>query len=118
MNPKVELFIVVVTAISVFVIIFQFISQPSGALLNIIYVFDFAVVVILAVDLYLRTKESSNKGRFILTHAYEIPALIPLFVFGLFESQTILEVALRGLRLVRLFRIVILFSRTARIAHQ
>jgi voltage-gated potassium channel len=115
MNPKVELFVIIVTAISVFVIIFQFIFQPSGALLNIIYVFDFAVVFILAVDLYLRTKESSNKGRFILTHAYEIPALIPLFIFGLFESQSIFEVALRGLRLVRLFRLVILFSRTARI---
>jgi voltage-gated potassium channel len=115
MNPKVELFVVSVTAISVFVIIFQFIFQPSGTLLNIIYVFDFAVVFILAVDLYLRTKESSDKGRFILTHSYEIPALIPLFIFGLFESQSILEIALRGLRLVRLFRLVILFSRTARI---
>jgi voltage-gated potassium channel len=115
MSPRVELFVVLLTAISVFVIIFQFIFQPSGVLLDIIYVFDFAVVLILALDLYLRTKESSNKGRFILTHAYEIPALIPLFVFGLFESQTIFEVALRGLRLVRLFRLVILFSRTARI---
>lgn len=115
MNPKAELFVIIITAISVFIIIFQFIFDPSGLLLQAIYIFDFAVVIILAIDLYLRTKESSNKQRFILIHAYEIPALIPLFVFGLFESQTIYEVALRGLRLVRLFRLLILFSRTARI---
>ncbi len=70
--------------------------------------------IVALIDLYLRTKESSNKRRFILTMPMKF-LLLFLSMFGLFESQTIYEVALRGLRLVRLFRLLILFSRTARI---
>jgi voltage-gated potassium channel len=115
MKQKIELIIIVLTALSVFVIIFDYIFNPSGTLLTIIYVFDFAVVVILALDFYFRAKESPNKRRFILTHCYEIPALVPMVVFGLLESDPIYDVAFRSLRLVRLFRLIVLFSRSARV---
>jgi voltage-gated potassium channel len=42
---------------------------------------------------------------------YEIPALIPLVVFGIFESYSFLNVVFRLLRLIRLFRILHLYSR-------
>jgi len=86
MNPKVEAIVVILTAVSVIIIIFDTIFDPTGTLLTVIYAFDLGVVVILAFDFYYRAKESSNKRRFLLTHCYEIPALIPLVVFGLIRS--------------------------------
>ena len=115
MNPKIEAIVVILTAVSVIIIVFDILFDPTGAVLTFIYVFDLGVVVILAIDFYFRAKESSNKRRFILTHCYEIPALIPLVFFGLIESNHVYDVALRSLRLVRLFRLIILFSRSARI---
>jgi voltage-gated potassium channel len=115
MKQKIELIIVGLTALSVFVIIFDYIFNPSGTLLTIIYVFDFTIVVILALDFYFRARESPNKHRFILTHCYEIPALIPMVVFGLLENDIIYDVAFRSLRLVQLFRLIVLFSRSARV---
>jgi voltage-gated potassium channel len=115
MNSKVEAVVVILTAVSVIIIVFDIIFDPSGTVLTFIYAFDLGVVVILAIDFYFRAKESSNKRRFILTHCYEIPALIPLVFFGLIESNHVYDFALRSLRLVRLFRLIILFSRSARI---
>ena len=115
MDPKVEAIVVILTAVSVIIIVFDIIFDPTGAILTFIYAFDLGVVVILAIDFYFRAKESPNKRRFILTHCYEIPALIPLVFFGLIESNHVYDVALRSLRLVRLFRLIILFSRSARI---
>ena len=115
MNSKVEAIVVILTAVSVIIIVFDIIFDPTGAILTFIYAFDFGIVVILAIDFYFRAKESSNKRRFILTHCYEIPALIPLVFFGLIESNHVYDFALRSLRLVRLFRLIILFSRSARI---
>ena len=114
MNSKVEAVVVILTAVSV-IIVFDIIFDPSGTVLTFIYTFDLGVVVILAIDFYFRAIESSNKRRFILTHCYEIPALIPLVFFGLIESNHFYDFALRSLRLVRLFRLIILFSRSARI---
>jgi voltage-gated potassium channel len=113
MNSKVEAVVVILTAVSVIIIVFDIIFDPSGTVLTFIYSFDLGVVVILAIDFYFRAKESSNKRRFILTHCYEIPALIPLIFFGLIESNHVFDFALRSLRLVRLFRLIILFSRSS-----
>jgi voltage-gated potassium channel len=47
---------------------------------------------------------------------YEIPAMLPLILFAIVEQeQSFIGAAVRGLRLVRLFRIVDLFFRTLRI---
>ena len=74
MNPKIELVVIILTAISVFVIIFDYIFDPSGALLIAIYVFDLGVVIILALDFYYRAKNLPIEGKLVLTHCYEIPA--------------------------------------------
>ena len=44
--------------------------------------------------------------------------MIPLFVFGLLETQSIFNIGLRGIRLIRLFRLINLFSRTSYILGQ
>ena len=43
-------------------------------------------------------RESKQKMNFILKHGYELPAMIPLVLFGLFESQSVFNIALRDLR--------------------
>jgi voltage-gated potassium channel len=80
--------------------------------LNIVYVFDAVVVVILAADFYMRLRESGQGSKFILTHCYEIPAMLPLILFAVFEQdQSFIGAAIRSLRLIRLFRLVLLFFR-------
>lgn len=111
MNTKLEYFVAGITLISVIVIMYVYLAQPTGITLNIIYAFDLIVVIILAFEFYYRMKESKEGAKFILKHAYELPAMIPLVVFGIFESESAVNVALRGLRLIRLFRLINLASR-------
>jgi voltage-gated potassium channel len=49
---------------------------------------------------------------------YEIPALIPLVIFGILENYAYLNVVFRLLRLIRLFRIIHLSSRVLSISSQ
>ena len=118
MNTKIEIFVACITIISVIVILLQQFAQPTGSTLIAIYIFDLIVVVILITDFYFRMKESKQGIKFLIKHCYEIPAMIPLFVFGLLESQSMFNVGLRGIRLIRLFRLINLFSRTSYILGQ
>jgi voltage-gated potassium channel len=111
MNSKRESFVAGITLASVVLIVFQYLLQPKGITLDVIYIFDLAVVIILIYDFSLRTRESKQGIKFILKHAYELPAMIPLLVFGVLESETAFTIALRGLRLIRLFRLIPLASR-------
>jgi voltage-gated potassium channel len=117
MNKKFEIFVSIVTAISVIVILLPSIFSLTYNQMQNIYIFDIIVVIILVVDFYIRFKESGKKGiKFILKHWYEIPAMLPVILFAIVEQdQSFIGAAARGLRLVRLFRIVHLFFRTLRI---
>jgi len=107
-----ETLVSTVTAVSVGIIIFQLIYNPTDLIEIGVYAFDSIVTAILIADFYLRMRQSQeNKRIFILKHLYEIPALIPLVVFGIFESYSFLNVGFRLLRLIRLFRIIHLYSR-------
>jgi voltage-gated potassium channel len=111
MNSKREFFVAGITLVSVVLIVFQFLLQPKGITLDAIYIFDLIVVIILIIDFSLATRESKEGIKYILKHAYELPAMIPLLVFGVLESESAFTIALRGLRLIRLFRLIQLFSR-------
>jgi voltage-gated potassium channel len=107
-----EILVSSVTAVSVGIIIYQLVYNPTKLIELEVYIFDSIVTAILIIDFYLRMKESKESKRiFILKHLYEIPALIPLVVFGVFESYSFLNVVFRLLRLIRLFRIIHLYSR-------
>jgi voltage-gated potassium channel len=118
MNKKFELFVSIVTAVSVIVILLPSIFSLTYNQMQTIYIFDIIVVVILIADFYLRFKESEEKAiKFILKHWYEIPAMLPLILFAIVEQDQgfIGAAAARGLRLIRLFRIIHLFFRTLRV---
>ena len=111
-KEKREILVSAFTAVSVGIIIYQLVYNPTKSIENIIYLFDLIVTALLITDFYLRMKESKeNKHIFILKHLYEIPALIPLLIFGIFETSSYLNVVFRLLRLIRIFRIIYLYSR-------
>ena len=114
-----EILVSTLTAISVGIIIYQLVYNSTKIIELEVSIFDSIVTAILIIDFYLRMKESKeNKSFFILKHLYEIPALIPLVVFGFFESYSFLNVIFRLLRLIRLFRIIHLYSRLIFFQHR
>jgi voltage-gated potassium channel len=115
-NKKTELFVSIITLVSVAVILIPLAYSLTSTQLNIIYIFDLIVVVILATDFYIRLRESGQGLRFLLTHCYEIPAMLPLILFAALEQDpSFIGAAIRSLRLVRLFRIIQLFFRTLKL---
>lgn len=113
MNKKTELFVSVITLASVIVILIPSVYPLTSTELDIIYIFDLIVVVILDADFYKRLRESGQGSRFLLTHCYEIPAMLPLILFAALEQDpSFIGAAIRSLRLIRLFRLVQLFFRT------
>jgi voltage-gated potassium channel len=115
-NKKAELFVSIITLVSVIVILIPSIYSLTSTEIQIIYIFDAVVVAILAVDFYTRLRESGQGSRFILTHFYEIPAMLPLVLFAVIEQDPgFIGAAIRSLRLIRLFRLVQLFFRTLKL---
>jgi voltage-gated potassium channel len=113
-NFKPEIAVSILSAISVLVILIDYSYALDDFQKNTVYVFDTGVVVVLAVDFYKRYKKSNEGARFILKHWYEIPAMLPVFMFVFIESQLV-GAAVRSFRLVRVFRIVHVFFRTTAI---
>jgi len=115
-NQKVELFVSVITSASIIVILIPYIFSLSDYLMQLIYLFDFFVVAILAIDFYRRLRNSKERpAKFILNHWYEIPAMIPFVFFAVIPEQgkqTFLGASTRSFRLVGLFMILYLFFRT------
>ena len=71
-----------------------------------IYIFDFFVVILLAADFYARMKKSKQGLKFIAQNWYEIPAMLPLYLFTALESQSYIGGTLRVFRLLRPFRLL------------
>ncbi|HZI72103.1 MAG TPA: ion transporter [Nitrososphaeraceae archaeon] len=115
MNKNIELFVTILTAVSVLIILAVYALPLSQSQLLDAYIFDLIVVSILAADFYVRLKKSKEGFKFILKNWYEIPAMIPLILFSFIEGQSAIAGATRILRLVRLFRLVHLFFRGLRV---
>ena len=116
---KIETAITILVGVSVVLIIIDYIYELSTEQTYFIYIFDVAIVAILAADFYKRLR-ASGQGywRFILKHWYEIPAMIPVFVFALLETHTVIGAAMRGTGFIPIFRILRLFHRTTTIFKQ
>ncbi len=115
MHYKIEIFINIITAVSVLFIVVQYLFSLTDVHLTIVYVFDFLVVIILAVDFSNRAIKSKQGLKYVLRHWYELPAMIPLFTFGIIEGLENSIVAI--LRLIRLIRLIQLFFRSLRALH-
>jgi voltage-gated potassium channel len=111
-NTGYEFFIISLTGFSVLLILFQYYYDPLGQALIAVFVFDFIVSIILAVDFAIRIKKSKQGYKYFLTHLYEIPALIPLYALTLLEADTVYGAGLKSLRLIQIFRLWHILSRT------
>ena len=115
-HTKREVIMASVTSISVLLIIIQYAFTLSGIQTKIVYLTDFLIVAFLWFDFYFRMKASDEGSlQFVIKQLYELPALVPLFTFSFLESQTILGAGMRGLRLIRLFRLLHLSFRLVKI---
>ena len=110
-----EIIVTILIASSVLFIGIDYLYSLPGYQQIGIYIFDLAVVVILAKEFYSRMKRSNEqKIKFLVKHVYEIPAMLPLFVFGIIEAQTLITInpTIWDLEVIRLFRLLHLFFRT------
>jgi voltage-gated potassium channel len=86
-SQKVEIAVgmVVVASLLSVIIYYSFTLQPIQELA--VYVFDLAIVILLAVDFYYRLKASGEGSRFLVKHWYELPAMLPLILFSYVDDQ-------------------------------
>ena len=106
MDKRLEVGIASLTIASVVVAVLLYTIPLSDSQILSIYVFDFIVVIILAADFCVRLKGSKQKLRYLRKNWYEIPAMIPLFVFAAIETEPLIGGALRTFRLIRMFRLL------------
>ena len=100
LSNKFELFVGLLTLSSVVLALVFYIPQIQLSIdqIHAIYVFDFVVVAVMAFDFCIRAKFSKEGVKYIIRHWYEIPAMIPLIVFALFEDPLFLGAAVRSIR--------------------
>lgn len=101
-----ELIMASLTLASVIVAVLLYVVPLSQSQITAIYIFDFIVVILLAADFYARMRKSKQGFRFIVRYWYEIPAMLPLFLFTVLETQPDIGGALRIFRLIRPFRLL------------
>jgi voltage-gated potassium channel len=110
-----EIIVTILIAASVLFIGADYLYSLPGYQQIGIYIFDLAVVVILAKEFYSRMKRSNEKKiKFLVKHIYEIPAMLPLFLFGIIEAQPLITTnqTTWDLEVIKLFRLLHLFFRT------
>lgn len=110
MGQKWDLLITSSTIVSLLLVIFIFIYPLNEQQILIIYIIDFAVVVLLVIDFYIRVKASPQKRKYLIRHWYEFLAMIPLALLGTIDSVTAANYSLLSFKLLTVFRTVRLFQ--------
>src|SRR5215475_2442659 len=105
-----DILIAASTIISLLLVILIFIYPLDVEQFIAIYIFDFAVVILLAIDFYIRLRASPQKRKYVLSHWYEFLAMVPLALLGFFDSIILTSHTLLSFKLLTIFRTVRLFS--------
>ena len=103
-----NLFITIVIISSVIVVFIDYLFPLTTSQTLYLWIFDLISVSILFIDYMRRLRSSESKTRFILSHWYEIPAMMPLIITGtpFLASSGILSY----IRFIALFRLVRLYN--------
>ncbi|MDW0184117.1 MAG: hypothetical protein QOC40_11535, partial [Nitrososphaeraceae archaeon] len=102
--------ITVLTVASIIIIFSEYLLPLDSSQIWTMYGFDLIVSIILAADFTSRLKSSDTKLKFIITHWYEFPAMIPLVVYGLTDSSSVIQSTVGSMRYLALFRLVRLYN--------
>lgn len=105
-----NILIAVLTNLSLIIILLTFVHPFNSHQLLVIYIFDFVVSTFLAIDFYLRIRTSPHKLRYVISHWYEFPAMIPLLVFGRLDVMVITNNPILSFKLITFFRLVRLYN--------
>ncbi len=98
--------------LSIAVILVESIYPLTETQLTALYLFDASVVAVLAADFAYRARRGGRK--YFVRNSYEVLSLLPAFFFTALEQSPVIGAALRGLRLLRFLRIVVLSARGLR----
>jgi len=102
--------ITVLTVASIIIIFAEYLLPLDTSQIWAMYGFDLIVSIILAADFTSRLKSSDTKLKFIITHWYEFPAMIPLVVYGLTDSSSVIHSTVGSMRYLALFRLIRLYN--------
>jgi voltage-gated potassium channel len=106
---SIELAIALLTVISLILILIDIFFPLNSEQELFVYVFDLVVVLILAADFAFRVGRSGKKGRYVMNHWYEIPAMIPIILYASADTSTIAGQVLQQFRVIAFFRLVRLY---------
>ncbi len=116
-HPLVEVAMAYLVFISVVVAVVDYAMPLGEDLRRQLYTVDLLVVLVLLAELLVRALRSGSPVTYIAYNVYEIPALIPLYVFAMVEHIPSIAGLVRLLRVLRLLRLILLFARGSAIVN-
>jgi voltage-gated potassium channel len=102
--------VAVLTVASIIIVFIEYVFPLNDQQVWAMYIFDLIVCFILAADFASRFKSSHTKLKFVISHWYEFPAMVPLIVYGLVDSVAVIQVTVGTLRYLALFRLIRLYN--------
>jgi voltage-gated potassium channel len=105
-----NILIAALTVISLIIVLVTFVHPINPRQSPGIYIFDVIVTILLGIDFYLRVKTSPQKLRFMLSHWYEFPAMVPLLVFAGLDTLTVTSGSILSFKLITFFRLARLYN--------
>lgn len=102
--------VAVLTVASIIIVFTEYVFPLNDQQIWAMYIFDLIVCIILAADFASRLKSSHTKLKFVISHWYEFPAMVPLVVYGLVDSASVIQVTVGTLRYLALFRLIRLYN--------
>jgi voltage-gated potassium channel len=110
MNKWLDILVASLTVISLVIVLVDYILTLSTTQKLVVYLFDLAVVICLAWDFSSRIKGSSHKTSYVLKHWYEFPAMLPLILYTVVDTSTLMGVIIHNLRFITFFRLIRLYN--------
>jgi voltage-gated potassium channel len=110
MNKWLDILVASLTVISLVIVLVDYILTLSTTQKLVVYLFDLAVVICLAWDFSSRIKGSSHKTSYVLKHWYEFPAMLPLILYAVVDTSTLMGVIIHNLRFITFFRLIRLYN--------
>jgi voltage-gated potassium channel len=102
--------VAVMTVASIIIVFSEYLFPLNDKQIWAMYIFDSIVTFILIADFVFRLNSSENKLKFIISHWYEIPAMIPLIVYGTVDSTMFVQDTIGTARYLALFRLGRLYN--------
>ena len=97
--------------ISIILIIYEFLTPVVYGDISKIIIIDLGICVIFAIDFFYRLINSNDRGKYLKFHGFEILAFIPSLIFNLIDSEILIAV---GFRSVRMMRVLVVSARLLR----